>query len=394
MELSENATKIKEKLFATTSEADDAFNELLNLQKGVDNVIYTGLSFLDENLIGGLCNKLIFIGSRPSQGKSHNAATILKNLFSEEINPNQKIQALRLNLEMVTQSLLLRALKPALNKSLKSIISQEFTPSELVKAEEVLNEFKDPRILDFSKAVKGNDLKDLLDAFRVGVWEKDNAEYIRLGKPKGFKKTKKVVIVDHLHVYDSKESIDNVLQICNEYKMIDKDLSFIFYFQFNRTIEDVWRESKEKKGHNFNMLPSSKYIYLTDLLMQYADIVMSLTIPQVIGLESFASVHKERCSHLKDHFLEDGKEGNYVKLKALNRIYYDFLKIRMNDSFDDPRLFCEILDPSKEETVNKIYQENQTPSIAPPQFNSHPPTFFSDALNNAKGVEFEDQPPF
>lgn len=323
------------------TEIDKAYEEILKLQEGDVKPLTTGVDFLDDNLIGGLNNKMVFIGSRPSMGKTFSSAKIQNHL----LDSFEEVRILRMNLEMPTQSLLLRQLKETLNKPMKEIISHKFTEEELKKALEAVEKMKDPRVTDFSQPIKGEELKDLLRAFYVAC------------KNEKIPNLKKVVFLDHLHVYSSKEDIDNVIEVLNEIKMADPNISFIIYFQFNRTIEDEWRNSREKKVFNFNMLPSSKYIYLTDKLMQYADIVMSMTIPQVVDLDTFASVNKARSEHLEEHFIEGGKESDFVKLKGLNRIYYNFIKIRMNDDFDDPRLFCEILDKEKEGETKNTYKK-------------------------------------
>lgn len=333
-------------------EADKALEDLLKLQKGDSKPITTGYKFLDDNLIGGLNNKMVFALSRPSMGKTYMSANIQRHLLENF----EDVRILRINLEMPTQSLLLRELKNALNKPMKAIISQEFTEEEKLKVEETVRKFKDPRITDFSQPVKGEDLRNLLRAFYQTYQGQD---------------VKKVVMLDHLHVYSSKDDIDNVLEIFNDVKMADPNISFIVFAQLNRTLEDEWRASKERKSFNFNMFPSSKFIYLTDKLMQYGDIIFSMTIPQVVDLEIFGAVNKDRNKHLEDSFIEESKESNYAKLKGLNRIYYNFIKIRMNDDFDDPRIFCEVLDPAKEVETESKYKELSNSTKIPdiPVFN-------------------------
>ena len=337
-------------------EAEEAFEEILSLQSGESDVIKTGIKFLDDNLIGGVNNCMIFVASRPSMGKTHNSSTIQRNLLENY----EDVRILRMNLEMPTQSLLLRELRNSSKRKMKDILSRPFTDEELREAKISLNKFKDPRITDFSKALLGEELKDLLRAFHITV-KKEEEE---LGR-----ELKKVVFLDHIHTYSSKVDIDSVIEIFNDVKMVDKNMSFFIYAQLNRTIEDMWREAKEKKGFQVNMLPSSKYIYMSDKLMQYADIVMAITIPQVVDLEEFASVNRERNQHLSEHFIEDGKESKFAKLKGLNRVYYNFIKIRMNDDFDEPRLFCELIDEEKEEFIDMIYKESSEsnkPTLTPP----------------------------
>ena len=46
----------------------------------------------------------------------------------------------------------------------------------------------------------------------------------------------------------------------------------------------------------------------------------------------------------------------------------------MVDDFEDPRLYCDILNPEYEEKANKIYEENKSPflNMNTPVFNSAP----------------------
>jgi hypothetical protein len=251
-----------------------------------------------------------------------------------------------MNLEMPTQALLLRELKIGLGRSMSDILSESFKEEDKPKVTSIVNKLRDKRVTNFSTSVEGGDLEYLLEKFIKTVDLSDTASEI---------KTKKVVLVDHLHIYSDKTSIDSVLKICNQFKMKDPNLSFIFYFQFNRTTEEMWRESKEKKVNPKNMLPNSGHIYLTDLLMQYADIVMGMVIPQVVDLDEFVAVYKDRNTHLKEHFVEDNPDNSFARLKGRNRIYYNFIKIRMVDSFDDPRVYCTILYPSQESYISKLY---------------------------------------
>lgn len=59
----------------------------------------------------------LYIGSRPAMGKTTSAEKILTNILDVTINPNQNISVLKMNLEMGTQSLLLRDYKKAYNET-------------------------------------------------------------------------------------------------------------------------------------------------------------------------------------------------------------------------------------------------------------------------------------
>lgn len=382
--------EIDKLLSGESNEALEAHESIVSLQRNSDEILLTGHKYLDKMLIGGLNNKMAFIGSRPSMGKTHNCQATINNLMNPEVNPcADRTEILRVNLEMTTQALMLRELKIALKKPMSEIISTPYTDSEQEIVKQVVKRFRDKRVINFSRAVQGNNLRYTLSTFLQNTAAKEQVKSEKLGKPV---KIRKVVLVDHLHIYPDKKAIDEVLKIFNEFKIADKNLSFIIYFQFNRETEDMWRESKEKKVNPKNMLPHAGHIYLTDTLMQYADIVMGMVIPQVMDLDEFVAVYKARNMHLKQHFVPESGDKAFVRLKGRNRIYYNFIKIRGVDSFEDPRLYCDVLNPELEDRYDQLMSPEKTIKVsdaasaeAPVFSQSH----MSPAILNAKGGEFE-----
>jgi hypothetical protein len=358
-------------LMGESSEIIEAHKSIIELQKDKSGVLKVGVPHLDSFLVGGLNNRMVFILSRPSMGKSHSCESIISNLLNPEINFNQDIKILRMNLEMGAQQMLMRDLRKALNKKMSDIIKDSYTEEEKAIVRQVVAKHQDKRVINFSKAVTGEDLKYVLRKFI------DSSD----------KNTKRIVLLDHLSIYLDKKTIDEVLTICNEFKLEDKNLSFIFYAQLGRTVEDLWRNGKDTKVNPRNMLPNSSHVLSTDTMFQYADIVMTMIIPQVVDCEEFAAVHKERNAHLKEHFIEGNNDDNtFVRLKGRNRIYYSYIKIRMVDDFEDPRLYCDILDPKYEDTVDKLYKESKQSSISLPPI----PVFKKPEL---PAIEFTPPPP-
>ena len=353
-------------------EALVAHTDIVNLQHKKSTILKTGIKHLDDFLVGGLSNKLIFKGSRPAMGKTTSAEKILTNLLDPEINPNQKISILKMNLEMGMQSLLLRDYKKALGRDMRDILEKPFTKEEIPIIQKVVAKHNDSRIINFSRTVNGDELRYLLKRF------------IDISNEKGL--IEKVCIVDHLHIYPTKKEIDEVLFICNEAKMSDPHLSFIFYFQFGRSLEDIWRDTKDKKANPKTFLPNSSHIYNTDSLMQYGSIVMAQVIPQVVDMDEYASVYKERNMHLQEHFLEDNPDNKTVRLKGRNRIYYNYIKVRDLDDMDTPRLYCELLNPEYEEKANKIMDENKNP------FSGNTPIFNKPPIFNQTQTESPEKP--
>jgi hypothetical protein len=351
-------------------EVIEAHIDIISIQKDKNTLLKLGIPWADENLIAGLNNKIIFFGTRPGGGKTFNCSRVINNLLDRKINPTP-IKVLRANLEMPTSALLLRELSKTLGKKPSEILSKEYTESERPKVQAVVNSFRDNRIQNISIALEGTDYKYMLEKFisNVDAFDiKNNSllltEHIKEGKLAEdyvATKTKKIVLTDHIHVYLTKATIDNLLTIQNEMKMKDKNLSFINYFQLNRETEEMWMETKDKKVNPKNMLPSSKSIYLTDMLQMYSDMTIGAVIPQVYELDEFAVVNKERNEHLREHFVDDDNDNKYSRLKGRNRIYYNLIKVRMIDDFDDPRVFCEILSEAYEEKANKLMNENKNP---------------------------------
>lgn len=376
--MSENIDKFLE---YNNKEVSDAFKEIEKLQNNSDNKLIFNQPWLDDNLPGGINNKIIFLGSRPSNGKTYHCSTTINTLLDKNIN-NTDVSILRYNLEMPTQTLILQQLSRSLNKSPKEILDKPFEEKEMSTVNEVRKSFEDERITNVSKVLKGQQFQDMVEKFCAKI-DASDAEYNKKEVERVTKifeetgdrdlaykeykprKTKKICLLDHLMIYSSKTDIDDILLRCNEMKMADKNLSFIIYFQLKRTIEDMWRDAKEKKANPKNILPDSTFIYQTDVLQQIADIVVGMVIPQIYEMDEYVTVFKDRHLHLEEHFSEVDSDSNWVKLKGWNRIYYNFIKIRLRNSFEDPVLFCDLLSKSKESEISKFREKKEEPIQIP-----------------------------
>lgn len=372
--------QIKFLLSEENNEPLEAHKEIVAIQKDKSSLILLDDDWLNDNLVGGLNNKIVFGGSRPGNGKTTHCSKTINALLNSKLNPTP-INIIRFNLEMPTQTLLLQQLSRSLNKSPKEILEKPYSEEEKPVVADVVKSFMDKRIKNISKVLQAQDFKNLMLEWLKGIDDEDkkyNEEKLNEEIEKDpqnkedilenfkYRKTKKVALIDHLHIYRSKEEIDSLLLVCNELKMLDKNLSFIIYFQLRRDVEDLWRDNKDKKVNPKNMLPNSTFIYMSDVLQQVADLVFSMVIPQIYELDEYVAVHKERNIHLKDHFSDDLADTSFTRLKGRNRIYYNLLKIRLLNSFDDPRIFCDVLSKDFEEKANKIMQENKNPFKTPP----------------------------
>ena len=329
-------------------EVYQAHIEIVNLQKNEVQPLRTGIDHTDEKLIDGLSNKMIFYGSRPSMGKTYLCDEIIENLTDKKVNP-MDVEILRLNWEMASKMLLLRKLKIDLGKSMREIVTNPYTPEEQEIVKRVVSKLRHPSVKNYSKIVEGEFLKYLVRKFVLS------------GNPDA----EKVVLVDHLHILTKKERIDNFLSICNELKLEFPNLSFIFFFQLNRELEKIWKGTRDAKPNPKNFRPHSGHIYNTDNLMQYADLICTLIIPQVVNLDEYASVYREYYQHLSEHFMDNDLDNSWVRLKGKNRIYYEYIKNRLVDDFDEVKLFCRVLDKSKEEEQRSVPPKQEMSFKAP-----------------------------
>lgn len=384
-----NREEIIKALSEPNKEVLDAHNEILAIQKGDRVLPKTNIEHLDHFLIGGLNNSMVFVGARPSQGKTYFCDQIINNLLNKDINP-MNLSVLRINLEMVTKSLLLRDLKKALHKKMRDILSSPYNKEEQKTVTKVINKHRDKRLTNWSYMLDEEGFEILL------------REYIKKEKKEKGEDVQIICLLDHVHIYPTKTIIDNILGVCNKIKMENSSVSFVIFFQLNRVLEDIWRGGKDSKPNPKNFRPNSSHIYNTDTLMQFADLILTLVIPEVVGLDEYVAVARSYYEYLDDHFV-DYDDNVYVRLKGRNRIYYDYIKTRMLDDFDDPKLFCAVLDEEREkravgETVKVQKQEKKEEVIMPvfgkdverPYDGIQPVT----DLKLAFGEEGSDDPPF
>ena len=327
-----------------------AHMDICDLQKGDKQTLKTGIEHTDYKLIDGLSNKMVFYGSRPSMGKTYLCDKIITNLGDKKLNP-MPVETLRLNWEMATKMLLLRKLKIELGKSMREIITTPYTEQEKKIVKNIVSSLRRDGLSNCSKIIEGEEFRYLINKFCAS------------GDPDA----EKVVLVDHIHILSDKKRIDAFISICNELKLEHTNLSFVFFFQLNRLLEEYWRGSKDNKPNPKNFRPSSQHIYNTDSLMQYADLVCTLIIPQVVNLDEYAAVYRDSYDHLSAHFVEDNLDADWVRLEGRNRIYYEYIKDRLIDDFEEPKLFCEILSMDRENNIKDTYTATK-PKTKEPNF--------------------------
>lgn len=387
--MSINEQEIDSLLSGERDEVLEVCQEIAETQSGAVPTIKTGIPHLDNFLVTGVNNQMIFIGARPSQGKTHMASAIKRNMLSTEVNPNIPLNILNLSWEMQLKSIILREMKNATGKGIKHILNNPLSEDDALKAKYAIAGLRDNRLTTFSHVVQGNMFAYLVEK----MLEKNPGQEL-------------IIVLDHIHILLTKKEIDEFLSLCNSLKLKHKNLSFIIFFQLNREIEKAWRgdNNAKIKTNPKNYVPNSSHIYNTDTLYQFADVIMTMVIPQVVDLDAYAPVHKERNPHLSEHFLPSSDDSKFTQLKGRNRIFYNYIKIRLNDDFDTPRMYCDILKRDSEEMVTEqYYSEESIQKFEAPKFDKNknkkvaipevavPIVHNTEAIQNAKGTGFETE---
>ena len=329
-----------------TDGIDAAVKSIHNYYSGKFNPIKTSYTFLNELALGGLLPGLIIsILGRPQNGKSYIVQQLREDILRDK---SRNIGVLLYNLEMPWFSLLLVQMKKRLNKTFKDILSIEPTEEEIVIMKEIADDFRDHRLTTITKALTPAEWE-----YTTRKWIEDNLEEEQL-----------FILYDHAGITKGTNKLEAIFELMERANNIKLDyankVTFIILGQLNREIERLFRT---RDLNPINLRVTSEYIYGSDALQQYSDIIISSTIPQRFGLEKYCSVNKERNPHLEEHILDEDKHTpkDYVRLKGLNRIYYDVLKTRLND--DTPTLYCEILNEEQEEFNLAVqqYEKDHTP---------------------------------
>ena len=340
-----NTDKIQSLLTQSVQGINNTVKFLTSLQKKEITPISSGLPHLDLIGLGGMFpDTTIGIVARPGNGKSYTGNSIRTSILK---NPDDNLGVLLYNLEMPFFTLLMVELKKVLHKSLKDIISKPPAESEIPLYKQVADEFRDDRLTKIDETMSPEDFYKVTKA------------YIEANRHR----KQLFVIIDHIGIIkgvNKTESIHQTMEYINILKMEYPGLlTFIVLGQLNREIEHRWRN---KETNPMTLFPDSSSVFGSDSILFFCDIVMAQVIPQVMGMERYGVINRERNKHLEDHILDEDKDGikEYVRLKGNNRIYYHFLKVRLLDG--EPTVYAAILDPEQEEfdQATKQYEKDYT----------------------------------
>ena len=257
---------------------------------------------------------------------------------------SRNVGVLLYNWEMSWFALLLVQLKRKLHMSFKEILNLKPSAEEISKMREVADEFRDDRLTTVGTPLTPEEFDYL-----TRKYIEDNLD-----------KEQIFIIVDHVGITVGSNKLDAIFRLFESMASIKLDypgkLTFIPLGQLNREIERLWRT---KDMNPINLRVTSEYIYGADAIQQFSDVIMASMIPQNADMEKYCTVNSKRYPHLIEHAVDEDTDGTkeYIRLKGTNRVYYDFLKVRLMDG--DPTLYCEVLNQEQEELVKALAEKEK-----------------------------------
>ncbi len=334
--------KLRSLLENNKNDINNAVKTIDNFQSGKLKPLKTSFEHLNNASLGGLIPSLIIsIGARPSQGKTYTLHQLKNDILSQT---NINVGMLLYNWEMPWFSLILIQLKKVLKKPFKEILQNKPTKEELVHYKEVMNSMRDERLTTISKP-----LTPMEWDFVTREWIEDNLDKELL-----------IIGTDHLGITVGDNKTQTIYQLMEYQNAIKLDypdkVCFLNLFQLKREIEAIWRA---KDTNPVGLRVTSEYLFGADSMMQTSDIVMAQVIPERANMELYASVNKEKYQHLEEHFQDDpNPTSDYVRLKGNNRIYFEYIKKRLQDD-NDSNLYCEVLNKEKEEFIKATSEKEK-----------------------------------
>lgn len=329
-----NNEELRGLLTNSKEEINKAVKTIGGFQSGKLKPLKTSMEHLNNACLGGLIPGIIVsICGRPSSGKTHT----LHRLKNDILDPsNEKVKMLMYNWEMPWFSLILIQLKKVLKKSFKEILLNKPSESEADLYAEVMSKVRDERMTTVSRALTPSEW-DIVT--RMYIEDNLDADLIIIG-------------TDHIGITvgdDKTKALYRLMELQNAIKLQYPDkVCLLNLSQLKREIETLWRA---KDTNPSGLRVTSEFLFGADALMHYSDVIMAQVIPERANMDKYTAVNKERYKHLEEHFVDDGNPtSESVRLKGLNRVYFDYIKKRMPED-GEPTLYCEVLSKEAEEYI-------------------------------------------
>lgn len=332
---------IDELLDPSKSSVNNAVRLIHNYQQGKLKPIKTSIDHLNSMLHGGLYpGMIISICARSGSGKTYTAHTLREDILGSHSN----VGLLIYNWEMTFFNLLLVEMRKRSNLKYAELLNlKNPTEEQLQMMKDVAESFRNENLTTVSKALNPDE------------FDKVTRQYIQ----RNLDKQQLVIIVDHIGITkgsDKGSAITGIMEAENEIKLDYPELvTFINLAQLNRNVDTLFRSADTNP---LNLRLSPEMIYMSDSLMQASDLVLGQVIPDKFNMQHYTAVNAERFEHLAPHFTDQTHKKDFTLLKAPNRIYYDYIKPRLEDG--QPTLYGNILDPVREEFLQAEEAAAQT----------------------------------
>lgn len=316
---------------------NDSIKKLRRYQKGEIAPIQTNRPWLDDTFGGLLPGDVVTIGGASGSGKSFELQKIKNNIV--KLNPKTNFVWLDNSLEMRNLSTLLRDFKIELNKSKKSILTEEFTQEEVEILKEYSKTYRDGRffINEETKSPEqfGKDWEDFLN-------QNQDKEAV-------------FITFDHAALVKggNKEGIDELLAKINYLKGKYENVIFIILTQLNRQILGRIAEKNNMSA------PTRSDVYASDTMFFLSDHVYVIQNANRLGIDEYMKVNPEHYDYLSDHFSNEDKKVSFL---TYGKLFFHVLKSREADVvFQD--LYIEELEvpkrtePQKQQFSSEAFED-------------------------------------
>lgn len=317
-------------IVSAKEKTDEAVKEISRFQSGEITPISTGISWIDEIMIGGLLpSTILTIGGLSNHGKTHLMQRIENNILDNDEKGD--IVLLRCNWESAVYKLLLRKLKEKTGAKLSDLLFNEQRGETLRKI----------------KAICAQERRD-------GLYYMEEPclpdEFFRqlAGFFEAHKDKKIIVTVDHVGLVKGREktSIDGLFEMMNLLKKMHPFVVFLPLIQMHRErilsrVEDVMRQQ-----------PQQGDFYGSDQLFQVSDGVIAIYNAYKAGIQGkYMAFHKDKYPYIDPKFILS-KGGKWNHFKPEGNIFYHAVKAR---DIDDMETFPDVW-------VEQIYEVKDEPT--------------------------------
>jgi len=263
-----------------------SMRKLKKYQSGELTPIKTGREWLDATWGGILPGDVVTVAGASGAGKSFELQKLINNIF--KLNNSEKYVCLFNSLEMRNISTVIRDFKIELNKSKKSILTEEFTEEEKEVLRGYSEMYTDGRFFINEETKTAEDFMTEWTAF---LEEHKDKEAV-------------VITFDHTALVKGgeKKQIDTMLANINILKNKYENVVFILLSQLNRNILSRIAEKNSMSA------PVRGDLYFSDSMFFLSDHLYVINNADRLGISEYMKVNPEIYKDLAHHFSEQGNK--------------------------------------------------------------------------------------